>query len=186
MSNDKKPLPTSPALIGKTVYLRPTTPDDMINIQYWVLQSEPQVRSCFPIRIKTVSEASEDFRLATKSTDHASFTIVRKKDNIPVGRITYYNYNSLNRSAAMGILVDPQERKNGFATQAIELLSEYLFKYRDLNKVYGETPEFNKEAVKLLKSLGFKQDGALRGEYVIDGDYHAKLVFSLMRYDRKL
>lgn len=183
MSSDKKPLPTSPALTGKKVYLRPTTTEDMVNIQYWFLQSEPQTQVSYPLRFKTVAEAAEEFRIANKTADRESFTIVSTKTNVPIGRVTYYNYNSLNRSAALSVLIDPDERKKGFATQAVKLLVGYLFKYRDLNKVYADIPDFNKAGKKLMESLAFKKDGTLRGEYIIDGDQHARLIYSLMRFE---
>jgi RimJ/RimL family protein N-acetyltransferase len=183
MAEKDKPFPTQPSLVGKHVFLRPTTADDVINIHHWFLQSEPQAQSERPLTFKTPAEAAEAFRNKEKSPDRQSFTIIRKKDSTPVGEITFFNYNSLNRSAELGILIDPDEHKSGLAQDAMRVLIKYLFMYRDLNKVHAHTAKFNKAAIALLESVGFKKDGALRSHHYYNGEYHDKLVYSLLRFE---
>ncbi len=183
MAEKGKPLPTQPSLVGKHIFLRPTTADDAVNIHVWFLQSEPQAQSERPIPFKTLAEVSEAFKNREKSPDRQSFTIVRKEDSRPVGRITFFNYNPLNRAAELGILIDPDERKNGHAQDAMRVLIKFLFKYRDLNKVYACTPKFNKATIALLESVGFKKDGALRNHHYYNGEYYDKLVYSLLRFE---
>ncbi|MEW6412507.1 MAG: GNAT family protein [Candidatus Zixiibacteriota bacterium] len=183
MAEKGQPLPTQPSLVGKNIFLRPTTAEDIINIHVWFMQSEPQAQSERPIKFRTPAEAAEAFKNQEKSTDRQAFTIVRKEDKIPVGQITFFNYNPLNRSAELGILIDPDERKNGHAADAMRVLIKYLFKYRDLNKVHASTAKFNKAAVALLESVGFKKDGALRNHHFYNGEYYDKLVYSMLRFE---
>ena len=180
---DKKAFPTQPSLIGKNVYLRPATSDDMANYQYWFLQSEPQFMSCHPLSFLTVSEAAERYKKTEKSENKQKFAIINKENNIMLGVISFFNFNHLNRSAELGILIDPDTRKKGFATEAMRLLIKYLFMYRGLNKVYAETAEFNKPATKLLETLGFKKDGTLRDHHFYKGEFHNKLVYSYLRFE---
>ncbi len=183
MSEKKKFPPTQPSLVGKKVYLRPQTPDDALSIQHWFNLSEPQSMASMALVVRTPAEAAELAKKAEPSTDRQRFAIVRTEDNVLVGRVTYFNLNSLNRSAELGVLIDPDERKKGYAGEALKLIIRYLFKYRGLNKVYAETADHNNSTKKLLESLNFKRDGTLRQHYFYNGQFHDKLVYSLLLFE---
>lgn len=183
MTEKKKTFATQPSLVGDKVYLRPETADDALNAQFWFLQSEPQSMSARPLMFISPAEASEKAKKREKSPDRERFTIVLTETNQPVGTVTFFNYNPLNRSAEMGILVDPDARRKGYGRQAMQLLIKYLFLYRGLNKVYAETAGFNKETIALLESLGFKKDGTLRDHHFYKGEFHPKLVYSFLRFE---
>jgi RimJ/RimL family protein N-acetyltransferase len=177
--------PTQPALVGNKVFLRPATPDDMANMHYWFIQTEPQAQTSRPQTFRTPAEVAEAFkkRSETPNPDRQTFAIVRKSDKTLVGRTTFFNYNSLNRSAELGVLIDPDERKKGHAKDALQVLVKYLFKYWGLNKVYAQTADFNVGAVKLIESLHFKKDGTLRDHHFFDGEFHAAHIYSLLLYE---
>ena len=183
MSDKKKKFPTQPSLVGKKVYLRPESTDDIVNAHHWFVQSEPQAQSSHPLPLLTSSQVVEARKNSDKSADRQRFAIVRKEDKTPVGQVSFFNYNSLNRSAELGVLIDPDERRSGFAGDALRVLIKYLFKYRNLNKVYAETAEFNDGAIALLESIGFKKDGVLRQHYFFEGEYHDKLAYSLLLFE---
>ena len=178
-----KSYPTQPSLVGKTVYLRPETAEDVINHHFWFTQSEPQSMTVHPLPFMSAPEATERFKKSEKSPYSQAFAIVSTKENQPVGKVSFFNYNDVNRSAELGILIDPDERTKGYALEAFQILITYLFKYRNLNKVYAETAEFNTGTVKLLESLGFHKDGTLRQHHYYNGEYHNKYVFSLIRFE---
>jgi len=50
-----------------------------------------------------------------------------------------------------------------------------------LNKLYGQTGEFNQAAVGLLKKLGFHRDAVLRQHHELDGGLYDDYVFSILR-----
>ncbi|KAA3635851.1 MAG: N-acetyltransferase [Calditrichaeota bacterium] len=178
-----KPFPTQPSLVGKKVYLRAETADDVVNHHMWFLQSEPQSMTVHPLPFMNLAEVTERFKKAEKSPYAQAFAVISIKENKPVGKVSFFNYNDVNRSAELGILIDPDERKNDYATEALQILIEYLFMYRNLNKVYAETAEFNTGTIKLLESLGFHRDGVLRQHHYFNGEYHNKFAYSLIRYE---
>jgi len=177
-------IPAQPSLIGKKVYLRPTTSTDIESVYLWTVKSEPQSMSCHPYVLRTMAETVEAFKARTHTDRDEHFTICRLKDKVPVGRIHFFGLNNLNRSAELGLLVDPDERKKGYGSQAIRLLTDYLFDYRGLYKVHAQTAAFNKSAIKLLESLGFHKDGTLRSHYFYNQGFHDGLIYSLLLSDR--
>jgi [ribosomal protein S5]-alanine N-acetyltransferase len=181
---DKKPILTAPpSLVGQRVYLRPMTAEDAANTHHWFVMSEPQSLSCRPHIVSTASEAAELFKKSEHTVDAERFMIVRKDDNVPVGRVDYFNYNSLNRSAELGLIVDPDERGKGYGLEGFRLLCRYLFQYRGFNKVYAQTADFNKATVKLLESAGFKKDGTLRQHNFYERGWHDALIYSLLAFE---
>lgn len=174
---------TQPSLIGDKVYLRAATADDIANTHHWFMLSEPQSQSCHPITILSAAEATEAFKKQERSADKATFMIVRISDNVPVGRVRFFNLNVLNRSAELGILVDPDERQKGYAKEGIKVLTRFLFKHRNLNKVHAQTSAPNTGAIKLLESLGWKRDGVLRRHYFLNGDFQDGLIYSKLAFE---
>jgi RimJ/RimL family protein N-acetyltransferase len=181
---EKKPAPpTQPSFIGEKVYLRPMTAEDVANTHHWFVLTEPQSQTCHPLTITTAAEASEAFKKQERNAEMASLMIVRIADNMPVGRVRYFNWNNLNRSVELGILIDPDEREKGYAKEGIRIVMRYLFKHRNLNKVHAQTSMPNIGAIKLLESLGFKRDGVLRRHYFLNGEFQDGLIYSKLAFE---
>jgi len=183
MADRKKPFPAAPSMIGEKLYLRATTPEDIVNTHHWQLLSEPQALSCRPRPFRTAKEVAEAARAREKSIDRQHFVAVRKDDNAPVAVVGYFDYNSLNRSAELGLQVDPDERRKGYGSEAVRILVNYLFGYRGLNKVYAQTAGFNEAAMATMESLGFKRDATLRDHYFYQGEFHPGYIYSLLQFE---
>ena len=183
MADKKKTLKIPPSLAGKDAYIRPATTDDIANTQHWLLQSEPQMLSSQPVVIENALMAAETFQKSAGSIDAEAFMIVHTEDSQPVGRILYDRYNSHNRSAYIECVVDPDERKEGFATEGVRLLCAYLFNQRGLNKLWGCVAIDNQAGIALCDTSGFHKEGTLRQHYFYDGDYHDGLLYAMLRYE---
>lgn len=183
MADKKSKFPTPPDLVGKDIYLRSATHTDIANTYHWFLHSDPATQTCRPLPFLTATEAADAYQKREQSVNRQKFIIVRQKDNVPVGIIAFFDWNTLNRSTELGLLVDPDERKNGYAHEAIRLLTRYLAKTRDINKVYAQTSILNKGAVALLEKADFKRDATLRRHYFYDGELHDGYIYSLLRFE---
>jgi ribosomal-protein-alanine N-acetyltransferase len=183
MSENKPEFPTPPGLVGKTVYLRPATAEDVANTFHWHLLCDPSMLSCRPHPFSTAADAAERYRKREPSADEQLFVIVALKEKTTVGVIRYFNWNNLNRSAELGLLVDPDQHRKGYGIEAVRLLTRYLFQMRDLNRVYACTSSLNKATVGLLEKAGFKRDGTLRHQYFHNGELHDGYIYSLLRFE---
>jgi len=185
MKDKKKKYPTQPSFVGDKIYLRTVTEDDVINAHYWRVQSEPQRMSCHPVNFMSTAEVAESYRKRTASpTEYIKkFAIVRCDDKVTVGVITFFGYNSQNRSVELGLTVDPDEQRKGYGREAMRLLIKYLFEYCGMNKVYAQTAGFNEAAIKLMESMGFKRDATLRDHYFLKGEFHNGFIYSLLQFE---
>lgn len=183
MTAEKKTYPTTPALVGDKVYLRVATPEDIGNTYHWFILSEPQSQSCRPVIIRTASEALEAYKKEERTPDRQTLMVIRKEDNVPVGRLRYFDLNPQNRSAEIGLLVDPDMRRKGYGLEAVKVICRYLIRYRGLNKVHAQTAAYNAAAIKLLEAAGFKKDGTLRHHYFYQGEYHHGFIYSVLAHE---
>lgn len=183
MAEEQPDLPVQPSLIGDNLYLRPAVAEDISATYHWTLQSEPQSQTCRPFVIKTPQEAAESFAAVSRSLDKMQFMAVPIEGGKPVAQVSYFDLNQQNRSVELGLIVDPEQRKQGFGAEALRIMIKYLFRHRGLNKVYAQTAACNQPTVKLLEKLGFKRDATLRDHYFIDGQWFNGYIYSLPLYD---
>ena len=180
MSGNQKPI-TVPALIGKKVYLRIMAPEDNRYSYPWFLEADPQTQTCHQTKIVSIEEMVEASRKREPSDKEGSFIIVRLEDNVPVGKIRYFDLNMMNHSAEIGYLINPAEHRKGYAGEGLKLLARYLFEHLNLNKIYAQTGSFNAASIALLRSLDFKQDATLREHHFYGGIFHDDHIYSLLR-----
>ncbi|HDL04233.1 MAG: hypothetical protein DRP46_13105 [Candidatus Zixiibacteriota bacterium] len=180
---DPNQIPTIPSLIGKNIYLRPAEPADYKITYQWFLASDPQSQTCHQAILTTPDEAAENRRRKEPAADRGDFLIIRIEDDQPVGKLGYFHLNMLNRAAELSYIVAPEEQRQGYAKEGLQLLLKYLFNQLNLNKVYAQTASFNKASIKLLETLDFKLDGTLRQHHYYNGDLYDDLVYSLLKFE---
>jgi len=165
---------------GKQVYLSDPTEDDLETLRQWFLSSDPARLTCRPLRDHSKEEVRRRFRERAQSANSRVFAVRRCADDKLVGRVTWFDLNTRNRSVEIGFLTGPDYRRNGYTSEAVRLLLAHLFDDSNINKVMAQTGEFNEVSIALLTSLGFTVDGRLRQHHVIDGTYYDDLIFSIL------
>ena len=76
-----------------------------------------------------------------------------------IGCIDIFDYDSINQRAGLGIMIDKDYRKQGYAKAAIALCIDYLFKDVLLHQVYCSIDKTNTESQKLFIGQGFELCG---------------------------
>lgn len=69
------------------------------------------------------------------------------------------NYNPLTKKAKLGIVFDPNFTSMGYGYAAMEILLDYYFNTLKFRELLLEVNLFNDRALRLYKSLGFKETG---------------------------
>ncbi|MBU0983394.1 MAG: GNAT family N-acetyltransferase [candidate division Zixibacteria bacterium] len=167
-------------LSGQRIVVEEVRESDLDQLHDWFLESDPQRLTCRPI--EPITHPQLHARFARSSTGNASCTYAVRLlgDSRLVGRITYFDVNPRNRSAEVGFLTGPQFRRQGYTAEALALVLGHLFRDLNMNKVMAQTGAFNDGAIRLLLSLGFREDGRLRRHHVLNGEYYDDVLFSLL------
>lgn len=93
------------------------------------------------------------------------FIIERKDDNNNIGCIDLYDFDPIHMRAGIGILLQKDFRKQGYAKEALQLILDYCFKTLILKQVYCLIDVLNTDSINLFTKVGFVQCG-LRKEWI--------------------
>jgi diamine N-acetyltransferase len=99
---------------------------------------------------------------------------------ITVGILDLFNFDPHHKRAGIGILIDEDYRKRGFATEALSLLIDYCFKTLDLHQVYCNIEQDNTQSTHLFIKAGFTNSGLKKEWLFREGKWNDVLTFQLI------
>lgn len=112
------------------------------------------------------------------------YAVRHKKNDQLIGQlhIKQINWNSL--SAELGYFVDTEYRRQGAASQLIEMTIEELFAKRGFRRLTLRVLTTNHAGIKLAEKLAFQREGILRAEFTTGtGEIADIVLFSKLKTD---
>lgn len=100
------------------------------------------------------------------------FMIVLNIQNTTIGTIDIFDFDYNNRKAEFGIFIDSQYRHNGYAAQAIELLSSYSKNFLNLHQLYSYVESKNIASRQTMLKCGFTHMATLKEWLYFSSKYH--------------
>ena len=112
--------------------------------------------------------------------------VVTLKDNTPIGVVGFLNFDKAHRKAELRKLIGvPEYRAHGYGKEATRYWIEYGFKKLELKKIYLNTIDTNIHNIRINEKMGFKVEGILRDEAMVDGVTHDILRMGLIAEEQK-
>ncbi len=109
------------------------------------------------------------------------FGIVTTLNSDPIGLLGFLNIDQKQRKAELRKLIGVDEyRGRGYAKEATKLWIDYGIHHLNLRKIYLHTIGTNIANIRLNKDLGFKIEGILRQETLIDNEFQDVLRMALI------
>lgn len=170
-------------LEGLRIRLRAPEPRDaeyMIKIFHDPFVMGKFSRDLFP----PVSKASlaDDLSKAWKEFGKDFYFSIEEKSNLKyIGSCGYNRIDRKNSFADIGIYLDRGFWSQGFGSEALGLLIEYLFDQNNLNKVRLSVHAYNEHAIKCYERIGFQHEGRSREELWQDGRYQDICLMGLLK-----
>ena len=85
------------------------------------------------------------------------------------------------RRPELGYWLVPEIHGEGYGTEAVSLVVEYVFRVYSHPAVGAAAYEFNEASRGLLESIGFAEEGRVRKDRFIDGEYVDTIQYGLLR-----
>ena len=85
------------------------------------------------------------------------------------------------RRPELGYWLVPEEHGNGYGTESVALVIDYVFRTYDHPAVGAVAYDYNDASRGLLESLGFAEEGRIRKDRFIDGEYRDTVQYGLLR-----
>lgn len=98
-----------------------------------------------------------------------------------VGLVELVEINHIHRRAEFQIIIAPGHQGKGYATVATRLAMDYAFTVLNLYKLYLIVDCDNERAVNVYAKLGFTEEGRLREEFFVDGEYRDVLRMAMFQ-----
>ncbi len=114
--------------------------------------------------------------------EHNHIGIIENKEKKRIGALAFLNFDPLQGKAELRkIIGDPESRGLGMGKEATKMWIKYGFAGLGLRKIYLSTIETNLGNIKINEELGFKVEGLLRKEILVDGEFNDILRMGLCR-----
>lgn len=91
--------------------------------------------------------------------------------------------NDNRMQAEIGFTLAPAYHGRGYASEAVRAVLGHLFRVQGLHKVSAECDARNLPSARLLRRVGFVQEGALRQHTWIKGEWTDDLLYGLLESD---
>ena len=176
---------TQNILQGTQVFLRAAEPMD-VDIIYR-MENDPKVWHYGNTLIPFSKYQIEQYVLNTQHDIFAEKQIrlmiekVSSANGYPVaGAIDLFDFDPQHKRAGVGILILENERRKGFATEALGLLISYAFKVLELHQLYCNITEDNQSSIDLFEKAGFIRCAIKKEWRLQDKKWIAELTFQLI------
>ncbi|MFC6952378.1 GNAT family protein [Halorubellus litoreus] len=149
--------------------------------------NDPRVRRPLTSATPTTMRSTEEFYEDVVSDDDSVnlLVCVEGNDGNPeaVGDIALFKIHERTRWGELAISIHPDHWGEGYGTAASRLLVEYAFDERNLHRVQARVMATNDASRRVWEKLGFEQEGRIRENQFVDGEYVDTLYFGLLESD---
>lgn len=164
-------------LKDSNITLRPLRISDSKN--YLDCHNDKEAKLNFSSVPKNLNEAKKE--IEKEKTLNKKFAIIVK--GIFVGFINLrLNKNPrYKHSGIIGYGIKKDYRKKGYATSAVKLVTNYAFKELYLKRISGVCRSFNKSSARVLEKAGYKHEGTLKKNKLINGKYLDDMIWAKVK-----
>lgn len=112
-------------------------------------------------------------------TDDQARLIIETRAGQLVGSIDVGRADRRTGVFSYGLVIAPEHRRLGYATEAINLLLRHYFLELGYHKADVEIYDHNEPSIRLHEAIGFVTEGRRRDEQYTLGRYHDLLLFGM-------
>ena len=161
---------------------------DFVNVENLIILGEkgafdPYTMSCRPIIKRNSKQKERIFKQLLSNPNN--FIVGIYFDDEIIGRVSFNDYNSRNRSLEISYILLDEHQGKGIMTNTILEIIKILFNSTDLNKIYAHIGSFNEKSIALMKRCDFTFDGLQKQHHELNGILYDVEIYSILRKDFK-
>lgn len=166
-------------LTGKQIELRAVEPEDLDALYRWENDSSLWIygSTVSPFSRYLLKQYIESYTADITRDKQLRLIIMRKESRQVIGAIDCFDYDTTNRKAAIGLLIDPDHKRQGFGRDALETFIEYAFRFLHLHQLYVHIPVCNTASIALFRTCGFHESTRLKDWIRLPQGYTDALIF---------
>lgn len=107
---------------------------------------------------------------------------IRPRESKPlIGDVGIHFPTDNPQQVEIGVTVAPDYQRQGFASEAVTGLLDYIFGSLRKHRVFASVDPRNQPSIALLKRIGMRQEAHFRNSLWINGEWVDDLVFAILR-----
>jgi RimJ/RimL family protein N-acetyltransferase len=110
--------------------------------------------------------------------------IIEKKDGTKIGSIRHWLVQP-SKQIEVGYFMTPTERTKGYASEAVQIMVDYLFLSKDIVRIQAWTDARNVASQKVLEKASFTKEGTIRKSFFNRGEWRDTYVYGILREEWK-
>jgi [ribosomal protein S5]-alanine N-acetyltransferase len=136
----------------------------------------------FPINIHSESWLRRQFQDGGFWSDDKGLLLIINGSAAIIGHIEFFKPVAYLDGFELSYLIyDPAERGKGATSEAVSLLTRYIFDTRNVNRLQLVIHPDNIASRRVAEKNGFVDEGTMRGAWYHRGQYHDVKVYALLR-----
>lgn len=160
----------------ESCHIRPVLSADLEQMLVW--RNQPQVRAYMLTQHEiSLDEHRQWFERCSK--DPSRRLMIVEESRTPLGFVGFSGVE-IGAVANWGFYAVPEAVKGAGTKLGLTAL-EFAFDELLLHKVCGQALGFNEASIRMHQKFGFRQEGVLREQHKISGNYHDIICFGLLR-----
>ncbi|ULO08547.1 GNAT family N-acetyltransferase [Paenibacillus sp. 19GGS1-52] len=177
-----------PILETERFVLRQLTRDDSIAIfQYFSLD---EVTKFYDLESFTNIEQAEEliqkWNQRFERNQAIRWGITLKSENRVIGTCGFHGWMKNHSKAEIGYELTPQYWRQGFMTEVLEKIIEYGFNDLGLNRIEAFVEPENRGSRKVLKKIGFSEEGTLNEYFYWGNRFVDTVIYALLKKEYKV
>lgn len=172
-------------LKGNIVHLRAMEPEDVELLYHW--ENDPGIWHLSSTFAPYSKHLIRQFALSDNDifTNKQLRLIICCQDNRPVGAIDLFDFSAPHKRAGIGILIaEESDRRNGYGSEALDLLIRYAFDILQLHQLYCNVLTDNEESIKLFSNKGFELVGTKKEWVNVNNNWKDEHILQLLSSQR--
>lgn len=168
-------------LQGQSIRLRPVREADL-ELLFLCLTDIRNRGEYFPIKVRSETWLRKQYQDSGFWEEHNGLLLITDAAATVIGHIEFFKPAAyLDAYELSYLLYDPAERGKGVMSEAVSLLTQYLFNSRKVNRIQLIIHPDNRASRRVAEKNGFSHEGAMRSAWYHRGQYHDVEVYALLR-----
>ncbi|MHA6668845.1 GNAT family N-acetyltransferase [Homoserinimonas sp. A447] len=167
-------------LKGTSIVLRPVRETDLDELYAFHVDIDNR-GEFFPRNITSHAAFRKQFDEDGCWSRDEGMLVIASPDDKVLGHIEFFKtVNYLDEFELSYQVYDPEQRGKGIATQAVKLLTRYLFETKRVNRIRLVIHPDNAPSRKLAVTCGFRHEGTSRGAWYNGGRHHDVEIYAIL------
>lgn len=170
-------------LKGENIYLRALEPEDLEflfqlenNESVWEVSNTTVPYSKFVLKQYLENSYKDIFE-----AKQLRLVICVSASDKPIGCVDLFDFEPKHKRVGVGIIISSKEDlQKGYASEALQMICNYVFTHLNLHQVYANIAEDNKPSISLFENAKFKKTGVKSDWIYSFGKFKNELLYQLV------